>query len=100
MRDIAENIRFEIVYGDTDSLFLHNRDYGSSGTTSSRDIISRFQEECYNQLGIEVEHAKTYQTAIISDKKKHSVSSTEYRVLIFFHYVSICIQDTTLHLPR
>ena len=40
------------------------------------DIISRFQEECYNQLGIEVEHAKTYQTAIISDKKKHYVGWT------------------------
>jgi DNA polymerase elongation subunit (family B) len=36
-------------------------------------IISKFIEECSKQLGIEVEHSKTYKTAIISDKKKHYV---------------------------
>jgi len=38
--------------------------------------ISKFQEECNKQLGIEVEHAKTYQTAIISEKKKHYIGWT------------------------
>jgi DNA polymerase elongation subunit (family B) len=72
MQDIAKSMGFEIVYGDTDSLFLYNTAYSSSGTIPSHDII-RFREKCYNQLGIEVEHAKTYTTAVISDKKKHYV---------------------------
>jgi tetratricopeptide (TPR) repeat protein len=37
------------------------------------EIVSRFKEECSKYLRVEVEHAKTYQTAIISDKKKHYV---------------------------
>ncbi len=76
MQEIAKGMGFEIVYGDTDSLFLYNTVYDTTGTTCSSNIISRFQEECYNQLGIEVEHAKTYTTAIISDKKKHYVGWT------------------------
>ena len=42
----------------------------------SFEVISKFQDECNKQLGIEVEHAKTYQTAIISDKKKHYIGWT------------------------
>jgi DNA polymerase elongation subunit (family B) len=57
------------VYGDTDSLFLNyvNRD------TAETEAISEFKEECNRQLGVEVEHVKTYQTAIISEKKKHYI---------------------------
>ena len=40
------------------------------------EIVSKFKEECSKQLGVEVEHAKTYQTAIISDKKKHYIGWT------------------------
>ena len=71
MQEIATDIGFEIAYGDTDSLFLRyvNND-------NSFEAISKFQEECNKQLGIEVEHAKTYQTAIISDKKKHYIGWT------------------------
>jgi len=71
MQEIATNIGFEIVYGDTDSLFLR---YVSNNNAA--EAISKFQQECTRQLGIEVEHAKTYQTAIISDKKKHYVGWT------------------------
>lgn len=59
---------FEIVYGDTDSLFLRY-----INNVNAAEAISKFQEECNKQLDIEVEHAKTYQTAIISGKKKHYV---------------------------
>jgi DNA polymerase elongation subunit (family B) len=41
-----------------------------------QEIISRFQDECSRQLGIEVQHTKTYQMAIIHDKKKHYVGWT------------------------
>jgi DNA polymerase elongation subunit (family B) len=76
MQEIAKGMGFEILYGDTDSLFIYNTAYGSTGSTCSSNIISIFQEKCFSQLGIEVEHAKTYQTAIISDKKKHYVGWT------------------------
>ena len=36
----------------------------------------KISRRMYKQLGVEVEHAKTYQTAIISDKKKHYVGWT------------------------
>jgi len=58
MKDIAHNIGFEIVYGDTDSLFLN------------------YVDNSNRQLGVDVEHAKTYQTAIISKKKKHYIGWT------------------------
>jgi DNA polymerase elongation subunit (family B) len=71
MQEIARDIGFEIVYGDTDSLFLRH-----INNNDTAEAISKFQETCNKQLGIEVEHAKTYQTAIISDKKKHYVGWT------------------------
>jgi DNA polymerase elongation subunit (family B) len=74
MQEIAINMGFEIVYGDTDSLFLYNRN--ESYESSKEELISRFAEECNKQLGVEVEHSKTYKTAIISDRKKHYVGWT------------------------
>jgi DNA polymerase, archaea type len=71
MQEIARNIGFEIVYGDTDSLFLYNRN--ENCRSFKEELISEFTEECNKQLGVEVEHSKTYKTAIISDKKKHYV---------------------------
>jgi DNA polymerase, archaea type len=76
MQEIATNMGFEVVYGDTDSLFVHYKNYDNNGNTNMQEIISKIQEECNKQLGIEVEHAKTYQTAIISDKKKHYIGWT------------------------
>ena len=72
MQGIATNLEFEVLYGDTDSLFLkyiNNND-------KNEEVISKFKEECNNQLGIEIEHVNTYQTAIISDKKKHYIGWT------------------------
>jgi DNA polymerase elongation subunit (family B) len=71
MQDIATNMGFEIVYGDTDSLFLYNRNENCE--RSKEELISQFTKECNKHLGVEVEHSKTYKTAIISDKKKHYV---------------------------
>jgi DNA polymerase, archaea type len=77
MKGIAQNIGFEIVYGDTDSLFLHYDD--NSNTSLGLDIkenLSKFKEECSRQLGVDVEHSKTYKRAIISNKKKYYVGWT------------------------
>src|SRR5919106_1776194 len=76
MKDIAQKMGFEIVYGDTDSLFLHYRNDKADLSQNNEEGISKFKEECSKQLGIEVEHTKTYKTAIISDKKKHYVGWT------------------------
>jgi DNA polymerase elongation subunit (family B) len=76
MKDIAQNMGFEIVYGDTISLFLHYRKEKADISPTVGEYVSRFKEECSKQLGVEVEHAKTYKTAIISDKKKHYVGWT------------------------
>ena len=63
MQDIAKGLGFEIVYGDTDSLFLSN--------PQSRESLSKFQEECSKQLDIQVEIKSTYHTFILSSVKKH-----------------------------
>ena len=42
----------------------------------NKENISKFKEECNKQLGIEVEHAKTYQNSNNFDKKKHYVGWT------------------------
>lgn len=76
MQDIAANVGFETVYGDTDSLFICYKDHDTTGITNTQEFVLKFKHECNRQLGIEVEHAKTYQTAIISDKKKHYIGWT------------------------
>jgi DNA polymerase elongation subunit (family B) len=81
MKDIAKNMGFEIVYGDTDSLFLYQHDNNNHDSETGlslyiKENLSRLRDECNKQLGIEVEHAKTYKTAIILDKKKHYIGWT------------------------
>jgi DNA polymerase, archaea type len=76
MQQIAKGIGFEIVYGDTDSLFIYHNNIDTSIGKNTEELISEFREECSRQLGIEVEHSKIYKTAIISDRKKHYVGWT------------------------
>jgi DNA polymerase elongation subunit (family B) len=92
MQEIAKEMGLNVVYGDTDSLFIeiciNNYEECNVGNTGSRTVtqmnnnnnnniiteqVSKFKEECNKRLGIEVEHAKTYKTAIISSKKKHYI---------------------------
>ncbi len=75
MRQIAENMGFKIAYGDTDSLFLHNNDNAGLNLGIKENLL-KLKEECTKQLGVVVEHSRTYKTAIISDKKKHYVGWT------------------------
>ena len=76
MQEIATKMGFDVVYGDTDSLFLYNRNENGESSKEEKELISEFTEECNKQLGVEVEHSKTYKTAIISDKKKHYIGWT------------------------
>jgi DNA polymerase, archaea type len=76
MKDLAQEMGFEVVYGDTDSLFIHIGNNKTDLSLNIEESVSKFKEECRKQLGVEVEHAKTYKTAIISDKKKHYIGWT------------------------
>lgn len=63
MQQLAEKHGFEIVAGDTDSLFL------SGGNDSS---LAKFISDCQQELGVEVEHEKTY-AKFANIKKKHYI---------------------------
>jgi len=65
MKDISQNMGFDIVYGDTDSLFLNCT---NMNTAEESEVISKFKEECNKKLGVDVEYTKT---AIISEKKHY-----------------------------
>lgn len=74
MQEIAEEMDLKVVYGDTDSLFIDLSTQVNNNIL--HEYVSKFKEECNNHLGVEVEHAKTYKTAIISSKKKHYIGWT------------------------
>jgi DNA polymerase I len=77
MQEIAEEMGLRVVYGDTDSLFIDlDLDKQMVNSNIINGYISEFKEKCRKRLGIEVEHAKTYKTSIISDKKKHYIGWT------------------------
>jgi DNA polymerase elongation subunit (family B) len=63
MKDIASNLGFTVVAGDTDSLFLDGNGSGSSGT-------DHFIAECKKKIGIDVAHSQTFAKVAIV-KKKH-----------------------------
>ena len=62
MQDTARDLGFEIIYGDTDSLFLHN---------APKESLSRFKDLCNRDLDIELEIKNTYFNFILSSGKKH-----------------------------
>ena len=62
MRDTAIDLGFEIIYGDTDSLFLHN---------APRESLLRFKDSCNRDLDIELEIKNAYSNFILSSGKKH-----------------------------
>ncbi len=65
MQEIAKSLGFEVVAGDTDSLFLH----GDAD-------ISKFIAQCKEKLHVDVEHDKTFTKAVII-KKKHYFGITD-----------------------
>ena len=62
MQDTARDLGFEIIYGDTDSLFLHN---------PPKESLSKFKDLCSRELDIELEIKNTYFNFILSSGKKH-----------------------------
>jgi DNA polymerase elongation subunit (family B) len=62
MQDTARDLGFEIIYGDTDSLFLHN---------APKESLSKFKDSFNRELDIELEIKSTYFNFILSSGKKH-----------------------------
>jgi hypothetical protein len=71
MQKIAGDLGFEVLYGDTDSLFVNN-------LARTKDVV-RFIQECKNQLDTDVTHEKTFSKLILAGKK---------------HYVGIPLEST------
>ena len=63
-KSIAKDLGFEIVYGDTDSLFLDN---------PPKESLSKFQDMFNRELDIELEIKNTYFNCILSKGKKHYI---------------------------
>ena len=62
MQDTARDLGFDIIYGDTDSLFLHN---------PPEESLSKFKDSCNTDLDIELEIKNIYFNFILSSGKKH-----------------------------
>ena len=76
MRDIASNLGFTVVAGDTDSLFLN-------GDDSDGSRIHHFIAECKKRIGVDVEHSQTFVKSVIIKKKHYFgvTSSGEIKVV-------------------
>lgn len=62
MQDTARDLGFDIIYGDTDSLFLHN---------PPKESLSKFKDLFIREFDIELEIKSTYFNFILSSSKKH-----------------------------
>ncbi|MDN5868559.1 MAG: hypothetical protein L0H55_14335, partial [Candidatus Nitrosocosmicus sp.] len=76
MQQTAVSHGFEVIAGDTDSLFLHSG-FDEKENNNLRDFIN----ECKDKLKIDLEHEKTFAKAIVL-KKKHYVGITEHGEII------------------
>ena len=67
MQETAKKLGFQIIYGDTDSLFLNN--------PPSEKSLCKFQNICAKELDIDLEIKNRYSTLILSAGKKHYVGN-------------------------
>jgi DNA polymerase elongation subunit (family B) len=65
MQNIAHSLGFEIIGGDTDSLFLNN--------PPSKKALEIFKEKCKEQLDVDLETKNVYRKFIQSIGKKHYI---------------------------
>jgi DNA polymerase I len=63
MQDIASSIGFNILYGDTDSLFVNN--------VKTIEDAKNFISECKSKLGVDVGHEKSFSKLILVSKKHY-----------------------------
>ncbi len=65
MQSIARKLGFELLYGDTDSLFLNN--------PPSEKLLVKYMDTCVKQLIVEQETKKTYRKMLLSAGAKHYI---------------------------
>jgi DNA polymerase, archaea type len=66
MQELAQRYGFEVIAGDTDSLFLSDR------RGEDNKNLLEFINQCHEERGIEVEHQRTF-SKFLSIKKKHYI---------------------------
>jgi DNA polymerase elongation subunit (family B) len=76
-----EHYGFQTVFGFTDSIFIRNGTASAAAantptTESSNQYISKFLEDCQNQLNIKLEHKNRFMFTIIFDKKNRYIAWT------------------------
>lgn len=76
MQKIAESIGFEIVGGDTDSLFLLD------GNNDDKQALSRLISESKEKIGIDLEVGATFVKAIITKKKHYFGVTNEGEIIV------------------
>jgi DNA polymerase, archaea type len=69
MVELAQLQGFNVVYGDTDSLFIVKNDHNTNNPISCEEI-EKFRTKCAEILNVDVKHERTFDKAIIA-KKKH-----------------------------
>ena len=62
MQEIAKELNFKVLYGDTDSLFVNG---------VNMDDIPKFIDTCKTKLNVEVNHEKTFRKLILVGKKHY-----------------------------
>ena len=65
MQIIAKRLGFEVLYGDSDSLFLNN--------PPSEKLLTKYMDTCVKQLRVEQETKKTYYKMLLSAGVKHYI---------------------------
>lgn len=70
MKQLAESMGFNAIYGDTDSLFINIAE-----GVDAKGFASRFQEKCKEQLHVDVELKRIYDKFFLSKGKKHYIGT-------------------------
>jgi DNA polymerase, archaea type len=65
MQELAQSYGFEVIAGDTDSLFILDKERGNEN-------LQNFINHCHQGRSIEVEHQRTF-SKFLSIKKKHYI---------------------------
>lgn len=75
--EIAENMGFEVLYGDTDSLFVKKND-GIADNRAVEELINRISEE----IPINIEIDEIYSTIFFVEKKRYAGLTQDGRLVV------------------
>jgi DNA polymerase elongation subunit (family B) len=67
MKEMASELGMNVIYGDTDSIFIANKD----GSPTEQSKIDELITKCKEQLGVGIEHEKTFSRFLMLVKKHY-----------------------------